>query len=118
MLSNSVPLKATIFNEWHDSRLVPWKHFIPLDNRFGDLWGVLDYFLPGCLADEGASYSKRANGRSCAGHDEEAMKIGLDGGEWAKKVLRKQDMTLYLLRLLIEYARLLDDERADSAGSC
>lgn len=37
MLANLLPIEATIFREWHDARLVPWKHFIPTDNRFYDL---------------------------------------------------------------------------------
>ncbi|KAK1987330.1 hypothetical protein LZ30DRAFT_536528, partial [Colletotrichum cereale] len=97
LLSKSVPLKASVYNEWHDSRLVPWKHFIPLDNRLGDLWSVLGYFMGFCF---------QHSGKDCASHDAEAMRIGLEGSEWAKNVLRKEDMTLYLMRLLLEYGRL------------
>lgn len=32
--SRSLGLKATIFKEWHDSRLFEWLHFVPMDNRF------------------------------------------------------------------------------------
>lgn len=94
--STSLPIKATIFREWHDSRLVPWKHFVPMDNRFGDYYGIMEYFI---------GY----RGRN--GHDEAAEKIAFDGKEWAEKVLRKEDMQIYTLRLLLEYARLLDDRR-------
>ncbi|KAE9963611.1 hypothetical protein BLS_009123 [Venturia inaequalis] len=106
LLSTSVPIKATVFSEWHDARLIPWKHFIPMDNRFADFWGIMDYFLPGCLSDEGAKYSGKVNGRYCAGHDKEAESIGVGGAEWAGKVLRKEDMKLYMIRLLMEYGRL------------
>ena len=30
--STSVPIKATLFSEWHDSRLIPWYHFVPMQN--------------------------------------------------------------------------------------
>jgi hypothetical protein len=33
------------------------------------------------------------------------------GKGWAEKVLRKEDMQIYMLRLLLEYARLCDDNR-------
>lgn len=43
--SNSAPIKATIFKEWHDSRLEPWLHFIPLRVDYRDLQGIMEYFI-------------------------------------------------------------------------
>ncbi|KAH8819397.1 glycosyltransferase family 90 protein [Xylogone sp. PMI_703] len=106
LLSTSVPIKSTIFREWHDSRLVPWVHFIPMDNRFGDFFGIMEYFLG---YDGGESGRKRKN------HDEQAAKIASAGKEWAEKVLRIEDMQVYVLRLLLEYARV-SDERRDKMG--
>jgi len=100
--STSLPIKATIFREWHDSRIVPWKHFVPMDNRFMDFWGIMQYFF---------GYDGGPTGTKIEGHDEAAEKISLDGQEWANRVLRKKDMQIYVLRLLLEYARLLDDKR-------
>ncbi|TQV92962.1 hypothetical protein V2A60_003719 [Cordyceps javanica] len=94
--STSLPFKATVWREWHDSRLVPWKHFVPMDNRFTDYYGLLDYFL---------GY------RGVGAHDAAAERIATDGKEWAERVLRKEDMEIYVLRLLLEYGRLLDDRR-------
>ncbi|KAL7805724.1 glycosyltransferase family 90 protein [Trichoderma gracile] len=94
--STSLPIKATIWHEWHDSRLVAWKHFVPMDSRFLDYYGIMEYFL---------GYEGRN------GHDRVAEKIATEGKEWAEKVLRKEDMQVYVLRLLFEYARLLDDKR-------
>jgi hypothetical protein len=45
------------------------------------------------------------------GHDEEAETIALDGQAWATAVLRVEDMALYTWRLLLEYARVMDDNR-------
>ncbi|KAG6036132.1 hypothetical protein E4U41_005762 [Claviceps citrina] len=98
--STSLPIKATIFQEWHDSRLVPWKHFVPMDSRFLDYFGIMEYFL---------GYQ----GRNA--HDEAAEKIATEGKSWAERVLRKEDMSIYVLRLLLEYARVMDDDR-DSMG--
>lgn len=100
LLSTSLPIKATIFREWHDSRLVPWKHFVPMDNRFMDFWGIMEYFL----GYDGEDIKVK-------GHDREAEKIALAGQEWANKVLRREDMQIYVLRLFLEYARVADENR-------
>ncbi|KAI0401923.1 glycosyltransferase family 90 protein [Xylaria palmicola] len=95
--STGVPVKSTMWHEWHDSRLFAWKHFIPMDNRFGDYYGIMEYFL--------------GYGKARPGHDDAAKKIAMDGKTWAELVLRKEDMQIYTLRLLLEYARLSDDRR-------
>lgn len=95
--SNSLPLKATVYDEWHDDRLVPWKHFVPMDNTFVDWWGILQYFL----GYEGV----------LDGHDEVAQEIAESGSNWASKVLRNEDMVIYLYRLVLELARISDDKR-------
>ncbi|KAJ5084215.1 Lipopolysaccharide-modifying protein [Penicillium alfredii] len=89
--STSLPIKATIYNEWHDSRLIPWVHFVPMDTTYMDIYGIMAYFLQG--------------------RDAKARKIALDGKNWAEKVLRKEDMQVYVYRLLLEYARICDDRR-------
>ncbi|PHH84649.1 hypothetical protein CDD83_1606 [Cordyceps sp. RAO-2017] len=95
MRSSSLPLKATIYAEWHDDRLAPWLHFVPLDNTFRDLYAVLDYFADG------------AGGPG----DADARFIAEQGQAWANRVLRRDDMRLYVWRLLLEWARLCDDNR-------
>lgn len=102
LLSTSLPIKATIYKEWHDSRLVAWQHFVPMDNSFADIYGILDY-LRGPFG--------AADGPDGKHHDEVAKKIALDGKEWAEKVLRHEDMQIYVFRLLLEFARICDDKR-------
>jgi len=94
--SSSLPVKATLWREWHDSRLVAWKHFVPMDNRFGDWFGIMEYFL---------GYG------NAPAHDAAAEKIAAAGKAWAERALRKEDMQVYVLRLLLEYARVSDDRR-------
>lgn len=96
MLSESAPVKATIFKEWHDSRLVPWKHFIPLSIGFGEIYEIMAYFL--------------GSERICA-HDEDGERIAKEGQRWAERVLQKDDMLAYVWLVLLEYARVVDDER-------
>lgn len=43
--STSVPMKASIYTSWASTRVIPWRHYIPLDNTFKDFWGVMEYFL-------------------------------------------------------------------------
>ncbi|KAJ6091715.1 hypothetical protein N7467_003684 [Penicillium canescens] len=91
LLSTSLPIKSTIYNEWHDTRLIPWVHFVPMDITYLDVYGLMDYFLNG--------------------HDDVARKIALAGKSWGEKVLRREDMQIYVYRLLLEYARVCDDRR-------
>jgi hypothetical protein len=73
---------------------------VPFDNRFLDQYGVMEFFL---------GYEK-GKGRK-AGRDQLARRIAKEGHEWATKVLRKEDMRIYMYRLLLEYARVMDDKR-------
>jgi hypothetical protein len=49
--------------------------------------------------------------RESDGHDKAARKTAETSEEWAKRVLRREDVLVYLYRLLLEYARILDDKR-------
>ncbi|CAN8098229.1 unnamed protein product [Discula destructiva] len=93
LLSTSLPIKATIYAEWHDDRLQPWLHFVPMDNTLQDLYGILDYF------------TRDAKG------DAAAKMIAETGKSWGEKVLRREDMVLYVWRLLLEFARVCDENR-------
>ncbi|KAI9738388.1 MAG: hypothetical protein M1834_008891 [Cirrosporium novae-zelandiae] len=107
LLSTSLPIKSTLFREWHDTRLIPWVHFVPMDNRYGDFYGIMEYFL----GYKGFDHLDTKQGLVSEGHDATAEKIAMQGHEWASKVLRKEDMQVYVLRLLLEYARVSDDQR-------
>jgi hypothetical protein len=96
MLSNSAPMKATIFSEWHDKRLVPWSHFIPFGFDYEEIYDVMAYFL--------------GSNTSCA-HDNAGNRIAKSGKRWAEQVLSKEDMILYVYLTLLEYARVVDDNR-------
>lgn len=103
--SQSLPFKSALFREWYDSRLVPWLHFVPLDLRLHGLWSTLAYFSGVHGID---ASGKRWN---WVGHGREASLIAESGREWSQKVLRKEDMEVYFFRLLLEWARLTDDNR-------
>jgi hypothetical protein len=140
--STSLPIKATIYKEWHDSRLFPWVHFVPMDNTFIDFYGIMEYFIgsdpkltpaaplaasepepepepaeePEAEERLGGESPEAAEKRSVHkekkdGHDEAARKIAERGQKWAEMVLRREDMQIYVYRLLLEYARVCDDRR-------
>jgi Glycosyl transferase family 90 len=111
--SKSLAFKATIFREWHDSRLFAWRHFVPVDTRYDDLYSLLTYFIgygkPGPQRIEGDNY---ANGDIyMPSHEAEGKQIARQGRDWARKVLRKEDAEVYTFRLLLEYGRVTDDNR-------
>lgn len=93
LLSTSLPIKATVYSEWHDDRIVPWLHFAPMDNTFQDLYAILDYFTRDGKGDKSARF------------------IAEEGRAWGAKVLRREDMLLYVWRLLLEFARICDEKR-------
>ncbi|KAI0478412.1 glycosyltransferase family 90 protein [Xylariaceae sp. FL0804] len=91
--STSLPLKATVYAEWHDDRLAPWLHYAPVDNTLQDLYGLLDFFTRDRRGDRAARL------------------IAEEGRAWAARVLRRDDMLLYVWRLLLEFARVCDEKR-------
>jgi len=100
VLSTSLPLKATIYAEWHDDRLTPWLHYAPMDNTFQDMYATLDYFT-----DSGDRERNKGKG------DAAAQWIAEQGKQWGEKVLRRADMRLYVWRLLLEWARVCSEDR-------
>jgi hypothetical protein len=86
--SNSAVFKQTLYYEWHDERLIPWLHYIPISMSMKELPAVLDFFT---TTNEGQEI----------GH-----KIADASRKWASKTLRNIDMTIYWYRFLIEYAAL------------
>jgi hypothetical protein len=111
--SKSLGLKATIFREWHDSRLMAWRHFVPVDNRYDDVYALLSYFIGyGDPSMEHAVESDDLNPEVyVTPHGREAQTLARQGREWANKVLRRDDIEVYMFRLLLEYGRLVDDNR-------
>lgn len=103
--SNSVIFKAALFREWYEGRLTAWKHFVPVDLRLHDLFSTLAYF--------GGYGVEERNKRMMEGKIKAAEKIARDGKVWTEKVLRKEDMEIYMFRLLLEWGRLTDDARTE-----
>lgn len=97
--SRSLPYRAALFRTWYDERLQAWHHYVPVDIRLGSgLWSSLETLM--------GSDGYR-NGRGPA----MARKVAEQGRDWAHKALRKEDMQIYMFRLLLEWGRITHDER-------
>jgi len=91
--SNSLVFMQALFKEWHDDRLFPWVHYVPISLGMKELPEATRYFLDD---PEGQIIAAR---------------IAADSREWARRVLRPIDLTAAYFRVFLEYARLLDDDR-------
>ncbi|KAI1436797.1 hypothetical protein GGR50DRAFT_648316 [Xylaria sp. CBS 124048] len=106
--SNSVPVVASIFQQWFTERLMPWVHFIPIDLRYHALHSTMSYFI-------GLEGRGPLNGREqiTPARTEDARWIAREGRKWAETALRKEDMEVYMFRLLLEWGRVIDNNRDD-----
>ncbi|OHW94152.1 capsular associated protein [Colletotrichum incanum] len=106
----SVPFLSSVFGEWYSERLIPWLHFVPIDTRFQALHSTVAYFV-------GLKGRGKVNGREVEfeARWEDAEWIATQGARWAGKALRREDMEIYLFRLLLEWGRVVSDDR-DSIG--
>ncbi|PLB47083.1 hypothetical protein P170DRAFT_438804 [Aspergillus steynii IBT 23096] len=93
LASKSAPLKQTLLREWHDDRLVPWVHFIPVSQAMHELPEMVSYLM---LTGKGRGIAKD---------------IADQGRVWFGKALRDVVRAVYLYRLMLEMARLQDPER-------
>ncbi|KAF2117965.1 hypothetical protein BDV96DRAFT_489489 [Lophiotrema nucula] len=111
MKSGHVVLRASVFRNWYDTRLRPWVHYVPMDNTFMDVYGIMEYFVGNEEGPLVPSSPRLRYRNKKSGHAAQAQKIATAAQEWADKVLRKEDMLIYVYRLLLEYARIGDDRR-------
>ncbi|KAM0254559.1 hypothetical protein ACHAQJ_006665 [Trichoderma viride] len=93
LASKSAPLKQTLLREWHDDRLVPWVHYIPVSQSLEELPELVFYLT------------------STESGQRRAREIAEQGRDWFFKALREADMAVYTYRLLLELARLQDPNR-------
>ncbi|KAL9088731.1 MAG: hypothetical protein Q9165_006040 [Trypethelium subeluteriae] len=100
--SHSLVFKAGILREWWSNRVTAWKHFVPLDVRGHGLFPTLAYFN---------GFPETQDSKEFPPHEDAAQRIAEEGKRWAERVLRKEDMEVYMFRLLLEWGRVTDDRR-------
>lgn len=106
--ANGLPFVSTIFREWFTERLMPWTHFVPVDPRYHGLHSTLAYFV-------GLKGRGKLAGRDqvMEGSVQDARWIAEQGRKWAETAVRREDMEVYLFRLLLEWGRVISDDRDD-----
>ncbi|KAM3556501.1 hypothetical protein ARSEF4850_005502 [Beauveria asiatica] len=97
LASGSLPLKQTLLREWHDERLVPWVHYAPVSQSLEELPELVAYL------------TSTASGR------QRAKEMAGKGREWYGRAMRREDMAVYVYRLMLELARLQDPNRQPRA---
>ncbi|KAK7052187.1 beta-1,2-xylosyltransferase 1 [Favolaschia claudopus] len=95
--SNSLVFKSTIYPEWYIDRIAPWVHYIPIQLDLSDLHDALVFF--------------RGDASGVGAHEDLARKIAVEGRVWSKTFWRREDLAAYFLRLMLEYARLMSEDR-------
>lgn len=93
LASHSLPLKQTLFREWHDDRLVPWVHFVPISQSMEELPEVVRWLTS----------TERGQMR--------AREMAEGGRRWYYEAVRDVDKGVYLYRLMLEMRRLQDVKR-------
>ncbi len=93
--SRSAVVKMAVSREWHDEWVRPWVHYVPVSVQ-GQEWVETVRWL---FDSEGG---KRT---------EEGRKVAERSREWSGKAIRNEDLEVWFFRLLLEYARAVDDER-------
>lgn len=97
LASRSAPLKQTLLREWHDERLVPWLHYIPVSQSMDELPELVSHLT------------------STEAGQEAARHVAEEGREWFSKAFREIDRSIYVYRLMLEMARLQDPARSRMA---
>lgn len=93
LASKSTPLKQTLFREWHDDRLTPWIHYIPVSQGMEELPELVLYLT------------------STTAGQQKAKQIADQGRKWFSQAFREIDLTVYVYRLFLELARVQDSNR-------
>lgn len=93
LMSKSAVLKQTLYQEWHDDWLIPWFHYIPISMDLRDFPEIVRYL------------TQEPDGRALG------ARIAKNSFDWSRRVLRSEDMRLVWWRLMLEYGRLVNDDR-------
>ncbi|KAL8701853.1 MAG: hypothetical protein Q9201_004681 [Fulgogasparrea decipioides] len=91
--SASMVYKMAVFREWHEEWLRGWVHYVPLSLKGDEYLESVRYF------------NEEEVGQA------QAQRMADQSRNWAAQVLRNDDFEVWLFRLLLEYGRVVDDNR-------
>ncbi|KAK6499833.1 F-actin-capping protein subunit beta [Arthrobotrys musiformis] len=86
--SKAVVFKSTAMQQWHDDRLFPWVHYVPVRLGMKELVELVKWFAT----------TERGN--------EIGRRIAEESDWWSRTGVREDDAKVYTYRLLLEYAAL------------
>ncbi|KAF7303773.1 hypothetical protein MIND_00606900 [Mycena indigotica] len=95
--SNALVFKASLYPEWWLDRVQPWVHYIPIQLDLNDLHDAVIFF--------------RGDSSGVGAHEDLARKIAEQGRAWSRRFWRREDMVAHFYRLILEYARLMSEDR-------
>ncbi|CED83568.1 Endoplasmic reticulum protein EP58, contains filamin rod domain and KDEL motif [Phaffia rhodozyma] len=98
MTSGSLVLKSTVHPEFWTDRIQPWLHYVPVKVDYSDVYEILNFF-------------RGDDSEGLSGEDDLAALIAESGREWSLSFWRKEDMTAYVFRLYLEWARIQAPDR-------
>ncbi|TFK32162.1 capsular associated protein [Crucibulum laeve] len=115
LASDSVPVKATVYDEYFSDWIQPWVHFIPLSSSYREMYNIIAYFSgPTQSALESlnsTSLELPKDRRRPVEGDVRLRRIARAGKQWKQTMGRTIDMEAYVYRLCLEWARLQADDR-------
>ncbi|KAK6515264.1 F-actin-capping protein subunit beta [Arthrobotrys conoides] len=86
--SKAVVFKSTAVQQWHDDRMFPWVHYIPVRLGMKELADIVKWFA---TTERGGEIGRR---------------IAEEADWWSRTGVREDDGKVYTYRLLLEYAAL------------
>ncbi|KAH8929199.1 glycosyltransferase family 90 protein [Atractiella rhizophila] len=123
MESRSAVVKSSMQKEFWNSWIMPWYHYIPLSSAYSELHNIHAFFFgfPASILDNNNHTISvltppdpviitRPDGTPF--HPElAAQDIAEAGRDWVQNHVRRIDMQIYVYRLMLEWARLVSDDR-------
>ncbi|GAA94742.1 glycosyltransferase family 90 protein [Mixia osmundae IAM 14324] len=100
MSSQSLVFKSSFYEEWWQERSQPWVHFVPVSPDYSDIYDIMAFFEGGI--------------KGSSKNEDLAAEIAAAGRDWAMHHWRRADTNAYMLRLLLEWTRLLHRSEEDS----
>ncbi|KAI0045617.1 glycosyltransferase family 90 protein [Auriscalpium vulgare] len=116
LASDSVVVKASIYQEFFSDWIQPWLHYIPLSSSYREIYNIHAFFSGATDSTLAAANSTSltdlsASQRQSLDGDRRLRRIARAGKQWKKTMGRQVDMEAYVYRLCLEYARLWADDR-------
>ena len=95
MKSKSLVFKCAMFREWHNEWLWPWVHYVPLGLNGSDWFETVRFFAH---EEIGHFLGERMANESYI---------------WSNRVLRNEDLEVWMFRLLLEYVFIISSLMID-----